>query len=261
MTLHQLWDLLIPEEKRFLGWLIFLSLLVHISAFFLFKSETSYSKPVPVFQPRVTLMRPVETSIGGVTSGWVNLLDPSVIALPLSQLSDEEFKKDVSRLQKIWPVQFPVSLLAPAAVKTTYLPITLEELPKRAEASLSLPAPKPMPVPVEAPPSLSGTAVQFSGDLAKREEVKHDALPQPTSPLALRPSVLRLAVDDQGVVVYVFLDESSGDSAIDLQAVKALRNWRFAPLKGAKPDSDKLQWGRATVFWDIQSPSQKAVTP
>ncbi|MFH1067699.1 MAG: TonB family protein [bacterium] len=262
MTLHQLWDFLVPEEKRPLGWLIFFALLAHVSAFFLFKSETSYLKPVQTFQPRVMLMRSVETSVGGMTSGWVDLLDPSMIALPLAQLADEGFKKDVSRLQKIWPVKFPSSLLVPASVQTAHLFVTLGELTKRAAASISLPRAKPMPVPIETPPPLSGTAVQFFGGLTKREAVKREPLPQPESPLALRPSVLRLAVDEQGVVAHVFLDESSGDSAIDLQAVKNLRNWRFAPLtKKTEPTADKLQWGRATVFWDIQSPSKGPIAP
>lgn len=255
MTLHQLFDFLIPEERRPLGLLILLSLVIHVGAFFVFKSPPYYPKAIKAAAPKATLLQLSSAGANGRVSAWVDLFDPSVIALPSKEPHTSTVEELSPHFNDAWPIlESPVPLI-PTHTELPILPDSLPPLAERASESIQPSTAQPMSVAIETPPVLRGTDLQFSNGLAKREVSHRETLPQVKSTLTLlRPTALRVAVDAQGVVAYAMIDESCGDSTVDLLAVQALKNWRFAETESQKA----LQWGRATVFWDIQPPSSDA---
>lgn len=251
MTLHQIWDLLIPEERRLLSVFIFVSLVLHASTFYFFHPPDLPPRMEKTIHPQVSLLMPSSPS-GDVinAAAWINLFDPRVLAIPSAESSFNNEQKNI--LHKRQDDTLPLRPVEP--IPAQYAPVALPSpgnLEQRALISLSNVQPNPRPIIVETPPRVRGTRIQFSGDITNRTPTRKPDLPQPRSPVTLKPTILRMAVDSPGNLVHILVDESCGDSSVDLQAVKILRDWRFTPLES----SDSLQWGRATIFWDLQSPS------
>ncbi|NJK92001.1 MAG: hypothetical protein HC904_09355 [Blastochloris sp.] len=86
MTLHELWDDLVPPERRWLGVLILASLLAHTLFFFIFRIKAPESSSFPLRPAQVFWM---STRNSGSLEGnliWLDWRDPSAIALPKTAL-------------------------------------------------------------------------------------------------------------------------------------------------------------------------------
>ena len=130
------------------------------------------------------------------------------------------------------------------------VPPQLKELPagKISSAAPSAMPPAPVPVPV-APnpgsPQPAPTVLIFSAGLGEipvtHPELKFHASLR-DAPQSAR---FRIAIDSSGAIRYSFLEQSSGDTALDEQARRALALSRFAT--GEKPGAeDGLLWASAT---------------
>jgi hypothetical protein len=78
------------------------------------------------------------------------------------------------------------------------------------------------------------------------------------------PARFLIAVNDQGEVRHCFLQNSSGDTALDEQARKYLAASRFPALRNSPSSSSTaLFWGGATVEWgnDITPSPGASPTP
>lgn len=130
------------------------------------------------------------------------------------------------------------------------VPPQLKELPARKIPATAPSAMPPAPVPVTiaikpAPPLPAPTSLMFSGAL-RAEPVTHPALHFEVSLRdAPENARFRIAVDSLGAVRYVFLDQSSGDAALDEQARQALALCRFQ-LRGKPLPEAGLLWDMAT---------------
>ena len=75
----------------------------------------------------------------------------------------------------------------------------------------------------------------------------------------------RIAVDENGAVRFCFLENSSGDAALDEQARKYLALCRFSAIRKPSEIQNAFLWGMAMVEWgnDIvaPSPATESVTP
>jgi TonB family protein len=259
MTLHQLWAHLVPLEKKRLGWIVLLSLVGHLAAFVAFRPSPSYPRMAMGSQPKVTVM--AAPAAGWQNGGfWFQILDPGMIALPGGEFfraqTRETFRRsDLQAIEEEAPS--PVGPVL-SRVEPKTLSNDPGDLPVLAEQSIRPPLARPFPVIVETPPRPSGTEVVLSGPASHRGVLKRTVFAQPRSSLILRPTVLRFAVDPDGQVSSVLVDESSGDSALDVQAVQTLRGWWFEPVEGA---GGRREWSRAVVFWDLQSPPAAGSTP
>ena len=123
------------------------------------------------------------------------------------------------------------------------------------------PAPVPVAAPANPPASAATpTVLIFSdglGELAvTHPELKFQASLRRDAPESAR---FRVAVDSLGVVRYSFLEQSSGDAALDEQARHYLALSRFAMGKGAE-SGDALTWATATVEFgtDLKMPPNGA---
>jgi len=123
----------------------------------------------------------------------------------------------------------------------------------------------PVPVPVapaanSAAPVLASTVLIFSDELGElpvtRPKSVFEASSRRDAPESAR---FRVAVDSLGIVRYSFLEQSSGDAALDEQARHYLVLCRFA--RGEHSHSgDALTWATATFEFgtDLKMPPNAA---
>lgn len=244
-----------PEERRWLGFFILLSFLLHFSTFFLFHSPVDFASHIHrTSLPHVTLLSNAATSLASAqnSSAWMDIFDPRLLALPTQQDASDPHERSSNpsldnKFLTSLPLPNPLSVdsAAPAPFGKT------ANSGQRALESLSLVQADPKPIIVESPPRVRGTRVNIHGPLATREITHRTEMPQPQSAQTLQATILRIAVDPSGLVTHIFIDEKCGDSNVDAQAVNILRDWRFAPLS----NNGELQWGRVNVFWDLQAPA------
>ncbi len=130
------------------------------------------------------------------------------------------------------------------------VPPKLKELPARkiptAAPSAMPPAPVLVPVaPNPGAPQPAPTVLTVTADL-KEVPVTHPELKFRTSLRDAPESArFRIAIDSLGAIRYTFLEQSSGDTALDEQARQALALSRFAPIRKTV-SADGLRWASAT---------------
>lgn len=247
MTLHEVWDHIMPAERRPLGLLILASAVLHAGVFGLLQVERLDSRVFSTRPRQVTLLD-TRLQSGGLGAGswatWLDWKDPSAIALPWEPLPEPALPGDL-QTRGPRPGAMPVPGPLPDAMPRD-LPRSLEqEVDQRLRAGQR----EAMPLPVEAPPALAGTAYRVEGGLAGRRILRAPALPQPRTDLSLKATVLSVAVNRLGLVESATVEESSLEPAVDELAVNAVQGWRFAPV----PAAPERQTGRVTVFWDLDA--------
>jgi hypothetical protein len=218
---------------------LFGSLIVHALGFYLF--QIVYPPAVALLPPpgRVSLIAP-SSEEGRLLLSWLDAEDPA-LASTTQPLPDAK------------SLVMPTIQHAPSYL--TREP-ALKELPP-APAPLRIPSARP-PAPVELPinrvepvTKIAPTQIRFSPELealgsAQVPELKFNASGL-ESPQAAQ---FRIAVNENGEVRHCFLQNSSGDAALDEQARKYLAVSRFSPTENrlSKIEND-LTWGSATLEW------------
>ena len=214
---------------------ILLSACAHGLGFFLFQTiypPAAHLGPPPV---QVGLLTPGTPEADAILR-WIELEDPARAAepgkAPIPGLMNLPYLPSY-RTVHARPVMIPVPedpLPYPGGVAGM-------DLVKMAEARASVSPPPPSPV---------ATALVFSGGLEKRamqppllDGLREGDPASGTCP----PARFLLGVSDQGEVRYVFLQEASGDKALDDAAGRLLEQVRF------KPSAEPLTWGFATFYW------------
>ena len=242
LTLHELWDQLVPQERRWLGMAVFFSLLGHLMFFFMFRVEDPAAMGLPARPAQVLLWDSAETGLKREEGGqlWLDWRDPSVLALPRSPLPE----LPAADVPGDWQgrAAAPMATLQPRLLKDA-----VPTLSEQMAAVIKEHRAEPTEVQMETPPSLSGTVVQMAGALSDRPVSKKSDLPQPAVDTLLKVSVLSLGVNAAGLVENVLVEESCGDPAVDELALREMRNWRFDPVSASG-----LQWGRAVVYWHFK---------
>ena len=231
-----------PSPRRFaIAGFILISAALHALCFYIFQV---------VYPPVISLLPPpAQVSVIAPTSGeartfltWLNAEDPALASQTQRPADARAFQ-----LPKIAHV--PSYLAVPPTLKEWPLP------PVTAGEPAALP---PAPVPARAaspaiPPVIAPTIVSFSEPLrtltATLPNLKFRASSRDT-PESAR---FRLAVDSLGVVRYVFLEQSSGDSALDAQARQNLALCRF---QMGSSKAGNLVWAIATFRFgtDLELP-------
>jgi hypothetical protein len=232
---------------------LFGSLVVHALGFYLF--QIVYPPAVALLPPpgRVSLIAP-NSDEGRLLLGWLDAEDPALA-------STTQPPPDGKSL--VMPtIQHAPSYLGrqPALKDLPPAPVTLRIPSARPPAAVDAPRSTAPAVPKIAP-----TTIRFSAELealgsAQLPESKFNASGQ-VSPQAAQ---FRISVNEYGEVRHCFLQNSSGDAALDEQARKYLLLCRFSSAENRKSKiENNLIWGTATLEWgnDIAAPSPPNPSP
>lgn len=248
MTLHELWDDLIPPERRWLGLFVFGSICAHTAFFFIFKVTVPASQGMPRRPAQVTLLSSTAPNLI-----WLDWRDPSAIALPRSPLPRILPPSDLPGLPDRYAGLSPLSAEVQVGKLKDVRRSLAEQSPKDSLSVVS-----PSRVQVEIPPPLGGTQVQFFGGVAGREAVFRKDFPQPPVSDVLRVTVLNVGINASGSVDAVMVEDTSNDPAVDQLAVTTLRQWKFKPRMG-RSRGQEMDWGKVVVYWDYQNKPRPAV--
>jgi hypothetical protein len=237
-----------PAHKRRLAIFGFLaaSAIGHAVCFYLF--QIVYPPTVALLPPpaRVNLISE-GTEEGRTLLRWIAAEDPALATTTQRPAEAKAFK--VPKLSHV-----PSYATTQPALKT--LPAAAPDL----QAPSSQP---PGPVPIERPKiavplPATPTTIIFSENLDSLGEVQKPAVKFSASTREPpQTASFRVGVTQNGVVRYCFLQNTSGDGALDEQAHAYLMLCRFVS-KGtaAAADTDRLTWATAKIAWgnDVIAP-------
>ena len=208
-----------------------------------------------VYPPTVALLPPParvnliseNSDEGRAVLQWVAAEDPALATT--TQRSPEAKAFILPKLSHV-----PSYLTAQPALKHLPLPNPAVQVPSSQP---------PGPVPIaraQNQPAAAGTSttILFASDTDSLGEAQQP--PMKFSASTREPpqsGSFRIAVNDDGIVRYCFLQNSSGDAALDKQARSYLMLCRFPPAnKTSSRGKDQLKWTTATIEWgnDVIAP-------
>ena len=226
--------------RRLAGFLI-LSFSAHAVAFSLFRDPGEFA-PIPPPSPGKVMLMAEEDLPGG----FAQIFEPSAIVYPGSPPPRLAEAVTLPWQDTQWAAQLPLQapVYRPAQVGAD------APLAVRAEESLSVYRSSLLPKagPSKGRPVLE-TWLEITGNLKGRKAISGMELPAMKTASALEPTAARIGVDEDGAVRFVFLEGTSGDPAVDREALNLLRAWRFEPAPG-----QWIQWGRVRVLWAVEPP-------
>jgi hypothetical protein len=240
------WDQPRRRKLAITGFLV-ASVVLHALCFYAF--QIIYPPAVALLPPpgRVTVIAP-NTEEGRVLLRWLEAEDPAVASTTQPPADGKS-------------LTMPTIQHAPSYL--TRQP-ALKDVPP-SPPDPAVPSAQP-PAPVEPPHAsiqivakIAPTIVRLSTELEtlgamQSPEIKFTASGH-ESPQAAQ---FRVAVNENGAVRYCFLENSSGDAALDEQARKYLALCRFSAIRNPQSEiRNGFVWGTATVEWgnDIVAPS------
>ncbi len=223
-----------PRRRKYaIAGFLFASLGLHALCFYLF--QVVYPPTISLLPPpaRVTVIAPTSDEARTFLN-WLDAEDPA-----LASQTQRSPEARAFQLPKV-----------PHVPSYQSVPPRLKEMPalvtRRSGPSAMPPAPVPLAPPAPAPPPVQvPSTVIFSDGLRE--------LPVTVPPLQFRSTLrdapestrFRVAVDASGVVRYAFLEQSSGDPALDEEARRDLALCRFE-MAPTDPEKAALTWATAT---------------
>ena len=224
-----------PRRERFpriLFGCVAASLFAHAATFFLFQVADPLRTSIPPSAPQVSVLTPSSPEAIALLH-WIDAQDPALVAAANSVtppgVFDIAYRPSYEKKPTpLGPVEQPVAIAFPPARD----PLSII---RSAEA-------RPLPPPAVSAPH--PTTVIFSSALA-------DRAPVPLPPLILKtrtaapvePTCQLIGVTGHGEVRFVFLQSSSGNPALDEQAVAHLQKLVF------DASDAPITWATVTVLW------------
>ncbi len=260
LALLQPWIDYVPQQQRRLGLFIFIALLVHLTAFFFIRIDSSRGELRHQSRTHVMVEYPQSVAAAkGFDDDFADrLADPRLFLFPIeppgdlapAPLSlDHNISLGSGKIPPAPPEEYRVS--SPAATPLVQL-VTEALTPARQPFFYD-----------ETPPLIAArTTWQWDDALAQRLPAGLPDLPSPVSDTDLSPTKLRVAVGPNGAVEHVLIEQSSGEYGapiakdLDQQAILAAGKIRFK-----SSDQPGLVWGNLTVFWRYSAKPREEVVP
>jgi hypothetical protein len=228
----------LDRSSWLLAGFIFLSLFLHSAAFFLFQAATPVRPPAPRAAQPVQLLTPYgpdgkPSQENMALLAWIEAEDPALVArVPEVQPEDllrVEYKPSYRQMRT-----------APLGVPEDRATL----FPSARESMALILGPQTLSAPAAALPQPQLTQLAFSSSLAGRAP-KTSFSPAAKTTKALEPTRLLIGIDAQGEVRFTFPQQpSSGEPALDAEALRFVRSLHFAPATGAE-----ITWGFAAFHW------------
>ena len=226
------WEKPLRFRWAFFG-LLTLSAAVHAATFFLFQIAYPPRVTIPPPAPEVSLLLPTSPENRALLRR-IEAEDPALLAAVASTTPPGLLEPKYRASYETVRTQPRTVAEEQAVVRFPSPKDPLEIIRSGAQtAQLASAAPPPAP-----------TRVTFSPALAARAPKTERAWsfgPRATAPL--ESAMYLIGVTDRGEVRYVFLQHSSGESALDAQAAALLPRLDFQ--RGEAP----IAWGIATIAW------------
>lgn len=212
------------------------SVAAHALTFYVF--QVVYPTTVSIAPPptQVTLLPPSSPENKALLR-WVDGQDPAAAA----------------RLQEATPPKLGEIHYSPSYAAARTLPELAEQTPEtisfpQAQDSLALIA--PTTTHGDSPHTVVHSSLTLSKSLQARDAAPGEAVvPGSKSSLSLQPTTFLIGISDRGELRYCFLQNGSGDSVIDQEGEKVLRQHAFK-----RTDSPNLtEWGFATFVWGAEA--------
>jgi hypothetical protein len=243
------WDTPARGKWTIVGFL-FASLAVHALGFYLF--QILYPPAVALLPPpgRVSLIAP-NSDEGLLLLRWLDAEDPALASTTQSPVDGKSLTMPtIQHAPSYLGRQPPLRQLPPAPaelrVPSAHPPSPVERL-----------APRP-----QSPTKIAPTMVRFSPEFDKLGSAQTpDFKFQTPGHESPQPARFRIAVDGKGILSYCFLQDSSGDAALDAQARSYLMLCRFSSPGGPSSGSAAFTWGTATIEWGNDIASSSSITP
>lgn len=221
------------------------SLAAHAATFFLFRVAEPPSTQLARTAPQLSVLTPSSPEAIALLD-WVAAQDPALAAttasVPPPGLLATAYRPSYATIRTVPldPAETPVAVPFPAA--------------RDALAVIASTAAQAAPPPVRSAPQ--PTSVSFSESVARRA-------PAPLPPLlaktragaTVEPTRHLIGVTGRGEVRFVFLQNSSGNSALDQQAAAHLEDLVFAP------DDAPITWAGAVVTWGDEAYAETPPAP
>jgi hypothetical protein len=241
-----------PARARRFAIIGFLALSAAGHAFCFYLFQIVYPPTVALLPPPARVNFVSEDSDEGRTFlRWLAAEDP---ALTTTTQRSPEAKAFV--LPKLGHV--PSYLMIQPALKPWPISVSQAQSP-----SAQPPGPVPMARRQDQPPrAVASTAVIFANEANSLGKVQEPAMKfSATTREPPQSASFRIALNGKGIVRYCFLQNSSGDAALDEQARAYLLLCRFAQGKNASAGQpEQLRWTSATIEWgnDVVTPPAPA---
>lgn len=217
---------------------IFLSFLLHSAAFFVFQGKDPVAprtvRTSPIVQILTASNDPADrTPEGDALLQWIAMHDPALVAK--IQTVEPKGLLDVPYRPSFLTLRTP-PLSAPPEPPTIQIPPALDPLALIRSISPSekatLPSPAPQP-----------THIRLSSALQSRAPEKLVITPSAKTSTTVESTTVLAGVTAEGEPRFAFVQQASGDRALDAEALAFVRALRFA-LSG-----EALQWGTITIAW------------
>ena len=221
-----------------LAFFIFVSFLLHSSAFFLFQGKDPTAPRTVRTAPIVQVLTPpgenaASTPETAALLQWIAMHDPALVAkvqtIEPKGLLDIRYRPSfqVIRTQPLGaPLDPPVIQIPPARD-----PLAL--------IRSVLPSEKITP----AAPQRQSTQIRFSSALQSRTKEQPAFTPRAKTSASVQPTVVLAGVKDDGETRFAFVQQASGDTALDEDALTFTGTLHFAP------SGETMQWGTVTFAW------------
>ena len=221
-----------------LAGLIFFTLFLHCSAFFLLQAAfPPRSTPPRTAQP-VQFLTPFTpdgqpSPENAALLAWVATADPALSARVPSV--EPKGLLDVPYIPSYLTLRTPPQGL-PAESASIQFPTARDPMSLILGTAITA---KPADIPI-APQQ---TSFSFSPTLTRRAPASAAFMPAAKTTTPLQPTSLLLGVTDQGETRYTFTQQSSGSPALDAEAAAFARSLPFAAA--VQP----ITWGTITIAW------------
>jgi TonB family protein len=245
-----------PRRRRLAltGFLV-ASVLLHALCFYAF--QIIYPPAVALLPPpgRVTVIAP-NTEEGRGLLRWLEAEDPALASTTQPPADGKSLAMPTIQHAPSYLMRQPALKEIPPAPPDPAIP------------SARPPAPvEPLRAPIQTVAGIVPTIVRLSTELETLGTMHPPKMKFRTSGHeSPRAAQFRVVVDENGAVRYCFLENSSGDVALDEQARKYLALARFSPIENRKSKTENgFVWGKAMVEWGndliTPSPATESVTP
>ncbi len=242
----------LPPEKRRLGGIFFLIILVHFGIFFLIRVQ--YPRQDEMSSRRATVSLLSEIAAGPEAyqrmTFWNALRDPSLLLVP-PKLRVEEAHPFHPHFQSGSTSE---TITVGSGRDLDFLSGNWDDTAKRAEEAIKAPLLGFSYPEIIIPPLQAETRVVLGKRLQARFKGAMPTLPKARVSLLNEAGVTMLSVGlkPDGIERFVLVEESCGSVAVDAMAVDLFRKLPFSIS-----ESKKLEWGTATIYWVFESSEEK----